>query len=81
MKIAELAQRAHQRAPRDRDTVRAEHLLHAVLVAEVAGDGGVDPLDAERVARLGHRHLELLERARQPVDPPDAWRRGRAPRR
>ena len=47
----------------------AQDLLHAVLVAEVAGDLAAHPLDAEAIAGVGERHLHLLEVADEPVDP------------
>ena len=45
----------------------AQHGLHLVLVPEVAGRGRVHAGDAQVLADLGQRHLELLEHGQQPL--------------
>ena len=59
----ELVARARHARPR-------EHRLHPRLVPHVVGGGGVHARDAQRVADLGQRHLQLLEGADQPFDRP-----------
>ena len=44
-----------------------QHGLHLVLVPEVAGRGRVHAGDAQVLADLGQRHLELLEHGQQPL--------------
>ena len=48
---------------------RAEHVLHPRLVAHVVGGLLVHALDPHGLAHLGERHLELLERADETLDP------------
>jgi hypothetical protein len=71
---AQLGRGPRQRAARHRHAARAQHLLHAVLVAEVARDGAGQAVDAERVAHLRHRQLQLLEHAGQAIDRADRAR-------
>ena len=48
--------------------VGLEHGLHALLVAEVVRHVGAHARDAERVAHLAERDLQLLEHPHQRVD-------------
>ena len=48
--------------------VRLENGLHALLVAEVVRHVGAHARDAERVAHLAERDLQLLEHPHQRVD-------------
>jgi hypothetical protein len=54
-----------------RDPGGSQHRLHPGLVADVAGGLDVHPVDAEALADLGQRHLELLERPDDPLHPAD----------
>ena len=44
-----------------------QHRLHLVLVPEVAGRGRVHAGDAQVLADLGQRHLQLLQHGQQPL--------------
>ena len=57
--------------PGARHAGRAQHRLHARLVADVVRGLHVHALDAERLAHLCQRHLQLLQRADQAFDPAD----------
>ena len=60
--------RADELVARARHARRGEHLLHPGLVPHVVGGRGVHARDAQRVAGLRERHLQLLEGAHQPFD-------------
>jgi hypothetical protein len=62
--------RADELVARARHARRGEHLLHPGLVPHVVGRPGVHARDAQRVAGLRERHLQLLEGAHQPFDGP-----------
>src|SRR5262245_51878293 len=61
-------------ALRDRNAVRAQHVLHAVLVAERMSDVAADALDVERITYLRERKLQLLKGPREAIHPPHATR-------
>ena len=67
--------------PRARDAGGPQHLLHPRLVPHVVGGGDVHAGDAEHLAGLGERDLELLERADDPVDLAELAGAGHAPPR
>ena len=56
---------------RARHPRRGEHLLHPRLVAHVVRGVDVQPRDAQRLTGVGERHLQLLQRADQPLDGPE----------
>ena len=62
---------ADERVPGAGQAVRAQHVLHPRLVAEIVCRRGAHPRESECVAQFAERHLEILERAQQPVDPPE----------
>ena len=60
---------AHEGVPGAGDPGRLERLLHPRLVAHVERRPDVHALDAHGLAHLRQRHLQLLERADEPVHP------------
>ena len=66
---AGLIDRVGEAVSRAGNVVRLEHGLHARLVAEVVCHLGAHAGDAQRIADLAERYLQLLEHADEPVGP------------
>ena len=69
-----LVGRFREAVPRARQAGRAKRVLHLRLVPEALRDVNPHAGDAERLAHLGERHLELLVGAKESVDRADTAR-------
>ena len=76
-----LGRLADQPVPGARHARRGQHRLHPRLVAHVARGLDAMPVDAQRLAGLGERHLQLLQRPDQPLAPGRAAGTARPPPR